>query len=193
MAIIVVPKYHRMGEGFSRAEKLKAKEHPGRKTTKSGYQSPAAWIGDLVDRGLCVLLCSFCKVKFNHARNHYRKKFLMDVTGGSSGWIANGQCDGCKQDTAMTGGGSMFMHEELWLKMSQDPQAARRNARKAWETDRKATKRGQVIDDMISNPNKYGKKHNTLWQEVIMSKGAYADKRHAKTERIKVRDKRRFK
>ena len=193
MSIIVVPKYYKVGQGFTKQEKFEATIHPGRSTKLKGYQSPASWICDLVDLNKPILLCNFCKVKFNHARSKYRKKYLMDITGKSSGWVSNGQCDGCKQNTALLGGGILYMPEQEWLKFSQDPRAARRNAQRSWQTKQNSIKRHEIVDDMISNPNKYGKKHKALWKEAILGKGGFAEKRQQKKEAIRVNDKRRFK
>ena len=80
--IIVVPKYSKLGEGFSRKEKLKVQEHPGRQTNPSkGYQTPAAWLDDLGQLRKLVLLCDYCRHKWNPKRYRYRPLFVPDASG----------------------------------------------------------------------------------------------------------------
>ena len=129
--IVIVPKYARLGEGFSKFEKLKAAEHPGRNTSIKGYQSPATWITDLLGLKKMIILCSFCRVKFNHKKLHYRPMYVPDVTGQTDGYQANGQCDACKQPTVNCGGGTAFIFEEYYSQLCQDPLDARRKARAA--------------------------------------------------------------
>jgi hypothetical protein len=125
--IIVVPKYHRIGEGFSKAEKLKALEHSGRQTNpKKGYQSGASWVGDLADLRKAILLCSWCKGRFNPRRNKYRRHYVPDPTGVTDGYQHNGTCDVCKCQTINNGGGTFYVAEEHWKDLSVDPGEARR-------------------------------------------------------------------
>jgi len=130
MAIVIVPKYHRLGEGFTKSEMLKASEHSGRRV--DGSQSPASWIADLVDTQKFILLCTFCRPKFNPRKHNYRKAYIPDRSGRTSGYEFDGQCDACKQQTGATGTG--FVHETTYALSYIDPVVARRNdnaARKA--------------------------------------------------------------
>lgn len=128
---IAIPKKGaRLGEGFSRAEKLKAMEHPGRQTNpKRGYQSAVSWISDLIALRKVIILCNFCRVKFNPRRFGYRRVFVPDWSGKTDGYTVNGDCDSCKQFTAMVGGGTAFQPEEHYLQTHVDPVHARRAAR----------------------------------------------------------------
>lgn len=129
-AIVVVPKYHRLGEGFSRREQLQALEHPGRRT--DGTQSAASFLADLTDLRKMILLCSYCRPKFNPRRHRYRRFYSPDFTGKTDGFTHNGQCDGCKQQTALLpGGGTSFVAEETYQMVCLDPMDARRKARAA--------------------------------------------------------------
>jgi len=127
LSIVVVPKYHRIGEGFSQVEKLKAQEHPGRQSNvkRSGYQSASSWICDLSDLRKGILLCSWCRKNFNPKRNKYRIKYTPDATGKTSGYVANGVCNSCKCRTEDTGGGVFLIAEEYWKQLSVDPGEAR--------------------------------------------------------------------
>ena len=129
MTIAIVPEYHKVGQGFSRAEEIAAMEHPGRRTNSHGYQSAAAWLSDLVALKKTILLCSFCRVKFNPRKIGYRKFYIADPTGHTDGYAANGKCDCCKQFTANCGGGTAFVSEELYPQVCIDPMSARREAR----------------------------------------------------------------
>ena len=137
MPITIVPKYHRLGEGFSRSEQAKSAEHPGRRT--DGSQSAASWITDLVDTRKTIILCSFCRPNFNPRKHNYRKFYVPDHTGMTDGYAVNGMCDACKNMTVNCGGGTAFVHEELYNLTCIDPVVARRNARasaKAWSARR---------------------------------------------------------
>ena len=128
--IVVVPKYHKLGEGFSKKEKMKAREHGGRQTNpQKGYQSGASWVGDLADLRKAILLCSWCKSKFNPRRNRYRRNYVPDPTGVTDGYQTNGTCDVCKGQTVNMGGGTLFIAEEHWEQVSVDPGEARRSWR----------------------------------------------------------------
>lgn len=129
--IVIVPAHARLGEGFSQKEVLKSYEHQGRRTQTSGYQSPAEWITQLTDLQKTIVLCSFCRVKFNHVRNHYRPMYVPDPTGMTDGYQANGTCDNCKQITANCGGGTAYVHEQYYKQICVDPMDARRKARAA--------------------------------------------------------------
>lgn len=129
MALVVVPKYHRLGEGFSNAEIRKGDEHPGRRT--DGSQSAASWVSDLVDLRKTVLLCSFCRPHFNPRKHNYRKLYIPDRNLTTGGYAVNGKCDACKKFTFHSGGGTAFIHEEIYALTCIDPVVARRNARAA--------------------------------------------------------------
>lgn len=127
--IVIVPKYHRMGEGFSRAEKAEADIHPGRNRRT---QSAASWICDLTDLQKCIVLCSYCRQYFNPRKHRYRKFYQPDYTGKTDGYRVNGKCYACKQQTGNTpGGGTAFVHETLYNRVCIDPGDARRRARVA--------------------------------------------------------------
>lgn len=127
MAIVIVPKYHRLGEGFTRSEIAKADEHPGRRV--DGSQSPASWIADLVDTKKFILLCTFCRHNFNPRKHNYRKAYIPDSSHKTTGYEFEGMCDACKQPTGITGTG--FVHEEIYALSYIDPVTTRRNARAA--------------------------------------------------------------
>lgn len=128
--VVLVPKYHRIGEGFSRREQLQALEHNGRRT--DGTQSPAAWVTDLTALRKSILLCTSCRTNFNPRRHGYRKFYSPDWTGKTDGYMHNGKCDACKQNTALLpGGGTSFIPEETYRLLCIDPLDARRKARAA--------------------------------------------------------------
>ena len=127
MSIVLVPKHAKLGQGFTRAEAAKADEHPGRRT--DGSQSPASWIADLVDTKKLILLCTFCRHNFNPRKHNFRKAYIPDATGKSSGYEFEGMCDACKQQTGPTG--TAFVHEETYALTYIDPVVMRRNARAA--------------------------------------------------------------
>ena len=129
MTTFLIPKHAKLGQGFSKQEKLKAREHPGRRT--DGSQSAATWIADRLGLRKDVILCSFCRVKFNPRRHGYRRVFIPDWTGKTDGYTVNGQCDSCKQWTPNAGGGTAFVAEEVYSLTHIDPSEARRNARAA--------------------------------------------------------------
>ena len=123
----IVPKYSKLGEGFSRREIAESFVHPGRRT--DGSQSEASWITDLIDLKKVILLCAFCRVKFSHRKSHYRKLYVADWSGNTDGYMANGMCDSCKQQTVNCGGGTAYVHESEYNKTCVDPLDARRKAR----------------------------------------------------------------
>ena len=148
--IVIVPKYGKLGQGFSRLERLKAAEHPGRRTTIKGYQSPASWIADLISLKKFITLCSFCQHKFNPRKHGYRKFNYMSTTTNDVTFAVNGKCDGCKQETALAGGGMGYVSEQYYKQICVDPAEARRKARMAWRgmesvwtAIQKARKRGK--------------------------------------------------
>lgn len=132
MAVLCVPKYARLGEGFSRKEKAAANEHPGRRV--DGTQSPAHWITCLADLKKTILLCSFCRARFNPRKHHYRRYYSPDASGKTDGYAVNGLCDACKESTVnFPGGGTMFIHEETYDLVCLDPVEARRRTRRKWQ------------------------------------------------------------
>ena len=127
----LIPKHSKLGEGFSRREKELSYIHPGRRTSVKGYQSPASWISDLLGLKKAICLCSFCKVKFDHRKHHYRKFYVVAITGLTDGHRVNGRCDACKQRMEHCGGGTAYVHESEYAKVCIDPMEARRKARAA--------------------------------------------------------------
>lgn len=134
--IVTVPKYAKLGQGFSKVEQAAALEHPGRRT--DGTQSAATWLGDLSSLKKLIILCSFCRPKFNPRKNGYRRFYVHDITGATDGHAANGRCDACKQPTVNSGGGTAFVHEATYDLVCVDPVEQRRKARMrsaaAWRT-----------------------------------------------------------
>ena len=128
---VIIPKYHRLGEGFSRREKAQALEHPGRRTTPHGYQSAVSWISDILALRKLLVLCSLCSIKFDYRKYHYRKFYRDDLTGKTDGCVTNGQCDACKQPTVNLGNGTAFIHEEFYGQVCIEPSEARRKRRAA--------------------------------------------------------------
>jgi hypothetical protein len=129
MPTVLIPINAKLGEGFTERQKAEAMVHPGRRT--DGTQSGASWICDLMDTKKTILLCSYCREKFNHRKLHYRKLYIADPTGHTDGYAANGMCDHCKVMTVNAGGGTAFIHEEFYNQVCQDPVDARRKARAA--------------------------------------------------------------
>jgi hypothetical protein len=155
--IVVVPKYHKVGEGFSKAEKLKAFEHKGRQTNpKRGYLSPAGWITELADGRHAILLCSWCRRKFNPRKNKYRNRYVPDPTGKTDGYLANGNCDGCQQRTELMGGGTIFVAEEYWLQIGLDPSEARRRYNQRWKMAQEVSLLQKVLASNSSRKKQNG-------------------------------------
>ena len=129
--IPLVPRHARLGEGFSKPDILKSKIHPGR-NSRAG-QTAASWIVDLVSLRKPVILCTFCRGKFDASYYNYRRYFSPSHSARNDGFRVNGKCDACKQHTANTpGGGVMFIPEETYHLNCIDPSEARRRARQAW-------------------------------------------------------------
>ena len=125
---IFIPKYGgKLGEGFSKREVIDSFAHPGRR--RDGTQIAGAWITELSDTRTAILLCSFCQPKFNPRRNKYRAKFTGDPTGLTDGYMSNGRCDDCGEMTQNRGGGKLFIAEEYWEQISQDPGQVRAERR----------------------------------------------------------------
>lgn len=117
-------------QAYSKREKIDALIHPGRQTNpRKGYQSATQWITDLIALRKTVILCDFCRVKFNPRFYKYRRIFIPDVSGKTDGYTVNGQCDACKGETAQLGGGTGYYPEEEYDKVYLDPSEVRRNAR----------------------------------------------------------------
>jgi len=127
LSIVIVPKNHRLGEGFTRAQRMAGNEHPGRR--RDGSQSAPSWIVDLVSLKKTILLCSFHRQNFDPRKHHYRKLYVPDHTGSTDGYQVNGKCDDCGGFTVNLGGGTAFIHEEIYSLTCIDPVVARRNAR----------------------------------------------------------------
>lgn len=123
-----VPRYSRLGEGFSKAQKFVGQEvkplHGGKRAA-----GPAGWLSDLITLRKVVILCSFCRAKFNPRRFGYRRVFVPDATGKSDGYTVNGSCDWCKGETVNLSGGTAFQPEELYKLTTIDPTEQRRTAR----------------------------------------------------------------
>ena len=130
--MIAVPQHAKLGEGFSRGERFLATEHPGRQTDpKRGYQTPVAWISDLIALHKVLILCDADQKHFDARRFHYRMVYVPDETGKTSGYTVNGRCDWCKQETALLGGGKAFEPEEQYRLLHIEPEEARRAQRSA--------------------------------------------------------------
>ena len=130
MPSVAVPKHQRLGQGFSKAEQLKAIEHPGRQTNpKRGYQTSIAWLSDLIALRRILILCSNCQRYFDARRFQYRVVFVPDSTGKTDGYLVNGTCDWCTQETVMVGGGKAFEPEEHYAEVHIEPDVARRASR----------------------------------------------------------------
>ena len=123
-----IPRGAKLGEGFTKAEKVMAEEvTPQHKASKG--QSRAGWISDLLALRRIIILCSYCRAKFNPRKVNYRRVFVPDTTGKSDGYTVNGHCDGCASWTPNVGGGTAFQPEEDYLATHIDPTIARRHAR----------------------------------------------------------------
>lgn len=124
--IVLVPKYFRLGQGFSRLEQRQAMVHGGRRA--DGTQSAATWITSLVDTRKLVIVCASCKPKFDRDRHHYRYRrfYSADPTARSDGTLVSGQCDDCRQRMI---GGAAYVAEESYALVCTEPAEARRLAR----------------------------------------------------------------
>jgi hypothetical protein len=98
MSITIVPKYAKVGQGFSRREQLLASEDPGRPSGRLA----GGWISDLTALQKFVMLCPFCVHKFNPRKQGY-EVWRSEVQ-------ANGKCDDCKQVSPYLKG---FIHQAL--------------------------------------------------------------------------------
>lgn len=130
MSIVIVPRGAKLGEGFSKAEQLQSQEHPGRQTnSRRGYQSASTWVDHLIQLRKPVILCGFCRHKFDPKHARYRRFFCLD-SNGQNGYGMKGQCDDCKELTDRTpGGGTMFISEESYPQICQEPVTQYRSMR----------------------------------------------------------------
>lgn len=131
---VAVPTHAKLGEGFSKRQKIKALEHPGRRTTPHGYQSAVSWVAELLARRKVLILCMNCCRAFEQhvmRREAYRRVFIPDYTGQTDGYTVNGACDVCKQETALVGGGRAYQPEEFYRLNHLDPSEARQASRAA--------------------------------------------------------------
>ncbi len=102
MTVIAVPKYAKLGQGFSRQELLQAAEAPGRPI----YRLAGGWIADMVALKKFIMLCEFCQPKFNPRKHGY--EVYREETHSV------GQCDGCNQmSTHLRGYISQSLHSTL--------------------------------------------------------------------------------
>jgi hypothetical protein len=131
MTTVFIPRGAHLNDesAFTKREKVDAKIHPGRRTQVKGYQSPASWISDLSELKKLIILCSFCRPWFDPKRYRYRKMQVFVQSEMKTTEKVNGVCDRCKQRTADMGGGTAFVHEEIYQQVCTDPRVARRNAR----------------------------------------------------------------
>jgi hypothetical protein len=123
--IVLVPKYFRLGQGFSRLEQRQAMLAPPRRV--DGTQSRAAWITTLVDQRKLVMLCRDCAPRFDTRRARYRPFYSVDATLKTDGYRVSGHpCDDC---THRLLGGRAFVAEEVYAAVCTEPADARRHAR----------------------------------------------------------------
>ncbi len=124
---VLIPKYSKLGEGFSKKEILKASESPGRYTDpkRHGYQSAASWIDDFVARRGNIMLCTFCRHKFDPKKYHYRRAYVVGADDRPDPFRFDGKCEDCKQDTRTApGGGTYFVPEEIYPQVYHEPRRA---------------------------------------------------------------------
>lgn len=101
--------------------------HPQHNATKA--QSQIGWLDSLIALKKVIILCSWCRSKFNPRKMGYRRVYVPDLTGKTDGYTVNGDCDWCKGFTANLGGGTAYQPEELYHLTHQDPSEARRQSR----------------------------------------------------------------
>jgi hypothetical protein len=100
--IIAVPKNQKLGQGYSKTERLKADEDAGRPWTRPA----GGWISDLAELQKFIMLCPFCISKFNPRRAGY-EVWRQNIYGV-------GKCDGCKQmSTYIKGFISEALHQTV--------------------------------------------------------------------------------
>ena len=134
MPTLGIPRHAKLGQGFTRAQQFDGEwAHPGRRT--DGRQSAASWITELGDRRKVILLCGWCRPKFNARTQRYRPMYVPSLSSVADPYQSNGLCDACKTQTALTpGGGRAFVSEETYAQVCVEPADARRRAREAWRT-----------------------------------------------------------
>lgn len=132
--ILALPKHGKLGEGFTTQERVEGDSlHPGRRT--DGRQSAATWITSLSDRRQVILLCGWCRPKFNPRTHRYRRMYVPSRDTVADPYQSNGMCDACKHQTADTpGGGRAYVSEETYAQVCREPADVRRQARAAWRT-----------------------------------------------------------
>ena len=132
--LLGLPKHAKLGEGYTKLERFEGDRlHPGRRT--NGTQSAATWITGLADRRSVILLCGWCRPKFNPRTNRYRPMYVPSLSAVADPYQSNGMCDACKSQTALTpGGGRAFVSEETYSQVCLEPDDTRRRARQAWRT-----------------------------------------------------------
>lgn len=120
----------KLGVGYSKQEKLAAQAiHPQHDAQKG--QSRIGWIDSLLTLRKVIILCSWCRGKFSPRKFGYRRVYVPDYTGKTDGYTVNGDCDSCRQFTALAGGGTAYQPEELYAETHLDPVEARRRSRAA--------------------------------------------------------------
>ena len=92
-------------------------------------QSRIGWLDSLLSLKKVVILCSWCRSKFNPRQHNYRRVYVPDYTGKTDGYTVNGDCDSCRSFTPTAGGGTAYQPEELYALTHQDPVVARRQSR----------------------------------------------------------------
>lgn len=123
-----IPRGSALGRGYSNVEKLRGQEiHPQHDATKG--QSRIGWLDSLLVLKKVIVLCSWCREKFNPRKVGYRRVYVPDFTGKTDGYTVNGDCDSCHLFTAFAGGGTAYQPEELYFLTHQDPVVARRQSR----------------------------------------------------------------
>ena len=125
-----IPRGKKLGSGYSKAEKTAGLViHPQHNASKG--QSKIGWLDSLLSLKKVVILCSYCRGKFEPRRFGYRRVYVPDFTGKTDGYTVNGDCASCRTFTANAGGGTAFQPEELYALTHQDPVVARRQSRAA--------------------------------------------------------------
>jgi hypothetical protein len=133
-ALIAVPKHGALGQGFTKRERFEGDHlYHGRRT--DGTQSAATHITTLSDRRNVILLCGWCRPKFNPRANRYRPMYVPSLSDATDPYRYGGACDACKTQTAQTpGGGRSFVSEETYSQVCMEPVDTRRRSRAAWRT-----------------------------------------------------------
>ena len=125
-----IPRGKKLGAGYTRGDEIASQAiKPQHNATKG--QSSIGWLQDLVTLRKVIILCSYCRFKFNPRKLGYRKVYVPDLTGKTDGYTVNGDCDSCKVFTSNAGGGTAYQPEELYAATHVDPVVARRQSRAA--------------------------------------------------------------